>query len=56
MKYDMINNIHVKLITNKILPAQFEVLVTKYPITAEVIVILLNLNIVNFKGAGETQL
>ena len=52
----MINNIHVKLITSKILPAQFKVLVTKYLITVEVSVKLLNLNIVNFKAAGEAQL
>ena len=50
------NEIHVKLITSDMIPAQFEVLVTKYPITAEVIVKLLNLNIVNFKAAGEAQL
>ena len=56
LEYDMINNIHVKLITNKVLPAQFEVLVTKDLKTAEVIVKLLNLNIVNFKAAGEAQL
>ena len=52
----MINNIHVKLITSNMIPAQFEVLVTKYLITAEVIVNLLNLNYVYFKAAGKAQL
>ena len=32
------NEIHVKLITSDIIPAQFEVLVTKYPITVKVTV------------------
>ena len=49
-------DVHVKLITSDMIPAQFKVLVTKYLITAEVIVNLLNLNIVNFKAAGEAQL
>ena len=54
LEYNIINNIHVNLITSKILPAQFEVLVAKDLKTAEVIVKLLNIK--DFKTANVTQL
>ena len=54
LECNKINNIYVNLITSKILPVQFEVLVAKHLITAKVIVKLLYIN--NFIAAKEAQL
>ena len=55
-EYELVKNLNVKLLTNTIIPAHFEVLVTKDLKQAEIIFKIFNLNIIDVKAQGNTKL